>query len=47
MQVLKKPKMSKNLKPIRLVARPDGDDLAELTSDQLQRIGELALEDPL
>ena len=36
--------MSKQLKPIRLVPRADSDELAELTSAQLQRIGELAIE---
>jgi hypothetical protein len=34
--------MSKQLKPIVLIQRFD-DDLAELTDDQLQRIGELAI----
>jgi len=37
-------KMSKQLKPIKLVPRADSDELAELTSAQLQRIGELAIE---
>jgi hypothetical protein len=36
--------MTKQQKPIKLVPRTDGDDLAALTTEQLQRIGELALE---
>jgi hypothetical protein len=36
--------MSKNLKPIKLVKRANGGPLAELTDEQLQRIGELALQ---
>lgn len=36
--------MSKQLKPIKLVTRPANDKLADLTAEELQRIGELALE---
>lgn len=32
-----------NMKPIKLVKRPDGDSLAEMTEEQVARIGELAL----
>ncbi len=34
--------MSKQ-KPIQLVARPADDKLADLTTEEIQRIGELAL----
>lgn len=36
--------MSKQLKPIKLVKRPASDRLTDLTTEQLERIGELALE---
>jgi hypothetical protein len=36
--------MSKQLKPIKLVPRANSDELAALTSEQLQRLGELAIE---
>jgi len=36
--------MSKNMKPIKLVKREKGGPLADLTDDQLQRIGEIALD---
>jgi len=32
-----------NLKPIKLIPRATGDQLSELTDEQLTRIGELAL----
>jgi len=35
--------MSKNIKPIKLIKREKGGPLDSLTDDQLQRIGELAL----
>jgi hypothetical protein len=36
-------KMSKNLKKIKLVQRTKSERLAELTDEELSRIGELAL----
>lgn len=34
-----------NLKPIKLVDRPTNSTLSDLTNDQLQQLGELALQD--
>jgi hypothetical protein len=36
--------MSKNIKPIKLVKREESGPLLEMTDEQLQRIGELALQ---
>jgi hypothetical protein len=33
-----------NLKPIKLVPRSDNDSLSDLTDEQLQRIGEIAVQ---
>jgi|GEM_PF-1963935 len=36
--------MSKQLQPIKPLKSPTNDTLAELTSEELRRIGELAIE---
>jgi hypothetical protein len=36
-------KTMSNMKPIKLVKRPAGDSLTDLTEEQVARIGELAL----
>jgi hypothetical protein len=36
--------MSKNMKPIKLIKREEGGPLSDMTNEQLQRIGELALQ---
>jgi hypothetical protein len=42
-----KTNMSQNLKPIKLVQRPNGGPLADLSDEQLMHIGELALQYPI